>query len=178
MVWLGIGCWSLVVVNLQALLHFTPDTSKEALNMVYVTNAFVYFCSGAQNLNEFMKILRGDFAGTSLEWRRPYPLLATSIFGAAGAGFGLNVGAADYGMSQITIIVLCVWQWLSLAVVIVDFCYFLCYEHEWGMSLANDPFYPSKAVNESRPLLCDRGAHKDKNSGCCGGTARKARADV
>eukprot|EP00978_Attheya_sp_CCMP212_P002535 scaffold5152_cov60-Attheya_sp.AAC.1 len=134
--WFDVGCWGLFATNLQALLYFDESsTGVEAYRLVCTTNAIMHFMWGAHNLHQFYIAYNEIGAGTEDEWRRPYPMLGWSLLGACGSGFVRNVYANVNGINDGVIIFTWVWEWLSLGIILIDFGYFLLYEHTWGMAM-------------------------------------------
>ena len=66
-------------------------------------------------------------------------MLLWSLLGACGSGFLRNAYTAFAGSpSDALTIVTWVWEWVSLALILVDFGYFLCKECTWGMALKHE----------------------------------------
>ena len=146
--WFFVGCIGLFTANVVAYNTFTKTTSIEAYNMVYILNAVMHGLWGVHNFYAWSCIYRGLDKGTVSEWRRPYQMFFWSIVGACGTATFRNVHATIYGANATVIYITWVWEWISLAVIAIDFVYFLAKEHTWGMNLESEESQKAVAVND------------------------------
>ena len=58
--WFHVGCLGLLTTNVFALRRFTPDTSPEAFELVFATNALMHFVWGVHNLHLYYVAVTQD----------------------------------------------------------------------------------------------------------------------
>ena len=146
--WFSVGCFGLFTANLTAYKTFTKTTGIEAYNMVFILNAVMHGLWGIHNFHIWTRIHRGLDKGTVSEWRRPYSMFFWSIVGACGTATIRNLGAVMYGPNALVIYITWAWEWFSLAVILVDFAYFLAKEHTWGMNMESEESQKALAIND------------------------------
>ena len=58
--WFHVGCLGLLTTNVFALRHFTRETSPEAFELVFATNALMHFLWGVHNLHLYYVAVTSD----------------------------------------------------------------------------------------------------------------------
>ena len=58
--WFHVGCLGLLTTNVFALRHFTRETSAEAFELVFATNALMHFLWGVHNLHLYYVAVTQD----------------------------------------------------------------------------------------------------------------------
>ena len=137
--WFDVGCIGLLTANVLALRTFTDETSKEAHDLVYSVNLVMHFLWGLHNFHLFVKGYFYD-KGTENEFRRLQVIGLYSLTGACGTGAVRNFCALTYGPGDEATTVTWIIEWASLAIILLDLCYHLAFEHSWGVAMRREPW--------------------------------------